>query len=201
MYLTTILTRAFSGLACTSMVAMALPLDTIPIDNMVAREFTASDGRLTTVHVNRALDFVAVPKGTASPRLSPRLSFTAGRDDDYCSETDPTETFGDDAPLASDCTAIKNYMETITGYYTVSPSDFNTPSGWAIIASSGTCSFGVKFQLPADTKTLVIGTNDVHFYVQGYVAHAQNGRIKAVGTISCNNNREVLYLFWGMIHS
>ncbi|OIW26232.1 hypothetical protein CONLIGDRAFT_646417 [Coniochaeta ligniaria NRRL 30616] len=180
---------------------MALPSKYASVENMVPRKFTAPDGPLATVYVNRNLDFAPVPRGTATTRLSRRVLFTTGSADDYCSETDPTETFGADAPLAADCDAIRKHMETIDGYYTVSPSDFNPSTGWATIASSGTCSFAIKFQLSADTKKVVIGTNDVHFYLQGYLRDAQNGRIQAVGTISCNNNLELLFLYWGMIHS
>lgn len=184
------------------MPTMALPTEPKPVENILPREFTSPDGTLATVYVNRNLDFIRAPKGTATTQLSRReVLFSPGNVDDYCSETDPTETFGSDAPLAADCEAIKKHMKTIDGHYTVSPGDFNPSTGWATIASSGTCSFAIKFQLAADTKTVVIGTNDVHFYLQGYLRDAQNGRINAVGTISCNNNSELLFLYWGMIHS
>ncbi|KAJ9156822.1 hypothetical protein NKR19_g4138 [Coniochaeta hoffmannii] len=182
---------------------MALPTDHHnPVENMIPRQFTAPDGTPSTVYVNRNLNFISSPDSTASTKLSRRtVQFTPGTRNDYCSETTPDETFGSDAPLAADCLAIKDYMETIRGHYTVSPGDFINKSGWAVIASSGTCSFGVKFQLAADTKQVVIGTNDVHFYINGYARDARGGKIQAVGTISCNNDGQLLLLFWGMIHS
>jgi hypothetical protein len=202
MHFTTLHMCILTAVSFMSLATMAMPTDHIPVENIVPRESTVLDDTLATVSVNRDLDFARAPKGTSTTRLSRRIVvFTSSTDDDYCSETDPTETFGSDAPLAADCDAIREHMETIDGYFTVSPGDFNPSTGWATIASSGTCSFGIKFQLPADTKQVVIGTNDVHFYIEGYLPDAQNGKIKAIGTISCNNNLQLLYLYWGMIHS
>lgn len=202
MQFSTFHTYIFAAMSCISTPTMALPTEHVAVEHLVPREPTGPDGTLATVYVNRDLDFVRAPKGTATTQLSRRaVLFTPSTADDYCSETDPTEAFDSDAPLAADCDAIRKHMETIDGYYTVSPGDFNPSTGWATIASSGTCSFAIKFQLSADTKKVVIGTNDVHFYLQGYLRDAQNGRIKAVGTISCNNNQELLFLYWGMIHS
>ena len=204
MHFITLHAHMLAALSCLSLPSMALPTEHLaPVEHMIPRQFTAPDGTPSTVYVNRNLDFTSAPDGTATTKLSRRtIQFTSGTRNDYCSETTPDETFGSDAPLAADCLAIRDYMETIRGHYTVSPSDFSKSSGgWAVIASSGTCSFGVRFQLAADTKQVVIGTNDVHFYIGGYARDARDGRIRAEGTISCNNDGETLLLFWGMIHS
>jgi hypothetical protein len=202
MHFTTLHTCALAALSCMSLSIMALPMEHTPVENMVPRLVTAPDGTLSTVYVNRNLDFVSAPKGTATTKLSRReILFTPGGRDDYCGETTPDETFGSGAPLAADCLVIKNHMETVNGYYTVSAGDFKTPTGWATIASSGTCSFAIKFQLTADITKVVIGTNDVHFYINGYARDAKNGRIEAIGTTSCNNDGQMSDLFWGMIHS
>lgn len=203
MHFNSIYSYILAALSCMSLPTTAAPTDRFSEDNMVHRTVTTADGTLATVYINRNLDFVTAPKGTASTQLSKRLAFTPGNvsNYDYCSETDPNESFGSDAPLAKDCEAIKTHMEQGDGYYTVAPKDFKKSTGWATIASSGTCSFAIQFQNPADTKQVVIGTNDVHFYIQGYVGDAQNGKIKAIGTISCNNDQKLLFLFWGMIHS
>lgn len=193
MHLTSLFSLAFVALS-------GLPYGTLAQENMAPREFTKTDGTLSTVHVNRDLEFVHTARASPSSQVSKRVTFKPGYDD-YCSETNPTNTYGADAPLSADCTAIKQYMETITGYYTVSPNDFSQSTRWATVVSSGTCRFAIQFQIAADTKTVVIGTNDVHFYVQGVLPYAQNGKIKSTGAISCYNNGTMAILNWGMIHT
>lgn len=190
MHFTTLHAYFLMVLSCVPMSAMALP------------KAYAHGSTLSAVHVNRNLGFVNGPKGTATTKLAGRgVVFTSGGRDDYCGETTPDETFGPDAPLAADCLAIGAYMETIDGYYTVSPADFDGSSGWVTIASSGTCTFAIKFDVAADTQTVLIGTNDVQFYINVYAPDAQDGRIEAAGGIACNYNGQVLLLDWGMIHS
>jgi hypothetical protein len=168
---------------------------------MVPRYPTAPDGTLSTVHINRNLAFTSGADGIPTTKLSRRaIVFSSGGRDDFCSETIPEESFGSDAPRATDCRAIKNYMETIDGHFTVQPGDFSK-DGWAIIASSGTCSFGIKFELLADTRQVIIGTNDVHFYINGWLGDAKHGKLRAVGTITCNNDGDEMILNWGLIHS
>lgn len=200
MHYTPLHTCVFTALSCMSLPTMALPK---VYSDMSPRHVTTPDGTLSTVYINRNLDFVSAPGGTATTKtkLSRRVVFTSGGRDEYCGETTPDETFGPDAPLAADCLAIKDYMDTIDGCYTVSPRDFNESTGWATIASSGTCVFAVKFDIAADAQTVLIGTNDVQFYIGVYARDAQDGRIEAVGGIACNYDGQVLLLDWGMIHS
>ncbi|KAB5511733.1 hypothetical protein GE09DRAFT_1163936 [Coniochaeta sp. 2T2.1] len=188
-------------LGCMSMLGMALPTEHF---NLVPRAGTSP------VYINRDLEFTSAPQGSATTRLSRRkvlVPFTSDNlNDDFCSETSPNFSYGSDAALAADCVAVQNEIATRDGYFTISPSNFDAATGWARIATSGTCSFGVKFQLAKDTKRVIFGTNDVLFYIKNYVGNAQNGKIRAQGTISCSNdiggeNSGLLLLFWGMIHS
>ena len=182
-------------LASLSMLGTALPTEHF---NLVPRAGTS------LVYFNRDLDFTVGPATTRLSRRKILVPFTADLPDDYCSETSPSFTYGSDAAQAADCVAIQNEVAARDGYFTISPSNFDgAKGGWATIATSGTCSFAIKFQLAKDTKKVVFGTNDVLFYIRNYVRNAQNGKIRAEGTISCSNGVDngLLFLYWGMIHS
>ncbi len=136
-----------------------------------------------------------------------RLNFTPNAVDDYCGETTPTESFGSATPLASDCSAIAATMAAQNGVFTILPSDFanstasSDGSGWATIAQSGSCAFAVQFQEKANVTTVLLGTNDVRFYIDSYVQDAQDGHIQVSGPIACFNGLNLVDLNWAMVHS
>jgi hypothetical protein len=138
---------------------------------------------------------------SASSALSKRLSFTPGGRTDYCGESGADEDFSESAPLASDCEQIASYMDSHEGFYTISPSDFDPATGWARIVTSGTCTYAVRFLVPADTTTALMGSNDIRFYIRMVTRDAQNGRIGATGGIACYNGNTIILLGWGLIHS
>jgi hypothetical protein len=173
---------------------------------MVPRQFTRADGSQATVYINPSLNYVrseALPSTSISKRSFKRsLSYLAGDRDQYCGETVAAEVFGASAPQASDCNAIAQYMTTLqTGYFVVEPADFDPGTGWCKVASSGSCSFAIKFQIAGDTTTALVGKSDIWFYISTTTRDAVAGRIGATGSISCYNGATLIDLTWGLIGS
>jgi Pathogen effector len=199
-----VLAQAIIGLAAT---ALALPhASTVghPSD-LVAREVQLRDGSFATIHENRNLAFTTRgPSGTTEPSspLDKRFNYTNPGYPDYCGEATAIETFGDSAPLASDCETIaQTYAFPVSGFWTILPEDFAAaPGGQVTIASSGTCKFAVR-SLNDPVIFAHFGTNDLHFYIQSCVGDAQNGRIQALSDIACSNGVTAsVGLEWKMSH-
>lgn len=174
---------------------------TMAMPSVPRPHFEQSLNTRDSVNINSDLVFSPVAR-TPSPRTSKRVSFTTGGQVEYCGESDPTESFGEEAPLQADCDAIgRSAAEGTPGFYTLRPEDFDPATGWCKIATKGTCSFAVRFQVASQRQTAWIGTQDVHFYIQRYVLDAKDGRIGAVGTMACYNGTpgKIIYLEWGLI--
>lgn len=178
---------------CLLAVLLGLAKAALAIDAAVA----------SAISINPALKFTRYATPDERIRPSKRTpTFTSKGRQDYCGETDPWFAYGPDAPLAADCKALASSWDGIgAGFYTLSPGDFDPATGWAKVVSHGSCAFGVKFQLPADTTTALIGSNDIRFYTATYVGNARDGRLKATGTIGCYNGQKIIDLLWGLIPS
>lgn len=181
-----------------SLLATALARPSLPSSNNV-RTLSTPESAI----INANLEFTPVARSSSkTSKISKRLTFTAGGRTEYCGESNPIENFGSDAPLQADCDSIASTVAAGTpGFYTLNPGDFNSADGWCKIATKGTCAFAIRYRDPAKRETTYIGTQDVHFYIQRYSQDAQNGRIGAVGSISCNNDTAGKFLFveWGLI--
>jgi Pathogen effector len=170
----------------------------LSLANFVVSEAASED---PVVSLNPALKFTR-KEPAKTGKFTKRVSFNVNGNDNWCGETDPWYDFGSTAPLASDCAQVANWWTyTSDGYWTLQPSDFSPSTGWAKVATVGTCSFAVKFQVSSQTTTTWIGTNDVHFFVTQVEPYAQNGKLGAQGTTSCYNGATALDLLWGLIHS
>ena len=165
----------------------------------LASALAVDHARLASRHV--AATFTPYSRRAAANNK--RSNFTAGGQsiNDYCGETTVSESFGPDAPLASDCDALAAAMTARPGVFTLEPSDFAGEDGWATVVSQGTCAFAVQFQERANTTKALLGTNDIRFYVDTYARDAQDGRIQATGPIACFNGDEIVDLNWAMTHS
>ena len=58
-----------------------------------------------------------------------------------------------------------------------------------------------QFQEKANVTTVLLGTNDVRFYIDTFVQDAQDGHIQASGPIACFNGLKVVDLNWAIVHS
>lgn len=172
---------------------------------LVPREFTLADGTKSIIYENRAIRFVEASSAPPAPHLARRLSYHTytppnGRND-YCGESNPNLSFGPTAAQASDCLAIADaYTESInTGgvkaYWIATARDFaNAPGGYLTLASHGTCKFPIKINEGQPLQTVYFGANDLRFYIRGAVQSAQNGKIEALGSVSCNNNTDGFFV-------
>jgi hypothetical protein len=179
---------------CLASVLLGLARAVLAIDTTVA----------SAISINPALKFTryAAPDQRTRYYSKRAPTFTSKGRQDYCGETDPWFAYGTDAPLAADCKALATYWDgTGAGFYTLAPGDFDPATGWAKVVSHGSCAFAVKFQLPGDKTTALIGTNDIRFYTNTYVGNARDGRLQATGTIGCYNGQKIIDLLWGLIRS
>lgn len=184
-----------------SLLAPALARPSTTPKSIHSRDSDIPKAASRAVHVNAELEFSSP---NPSSNLIKRFTFTAGGRNEYCGESNPTEDFGPGAPLQADCAALGQSAASATpGFYTLHAADFDAATGWCTIATSGTCSFAVRFQRreEADTEVAMIGTHDVTFYVQRYILDARDGRIGAVGTMACYNGTpgKMLLMEWGLI--
>ncbi|KAL0945017.1 uncharacterized protein CTRU02_202904 [Colletotrichum truncatum] len=172
------------------------------IPEMVPRTLTSADGTISTILVNRKLQYTRGSEGTRPVRLTKRFPFSAGRDE-WCGEVaqDPATNYSPSAPSAADCKAIVRSLDNENGFWTLQPGDFGS-DGWAHIVSSGTCSFAVRHTDPGSAgNQVIIGTNDVRFYTNRYAVLEKDGKLGLQAMVQCYNDQRMLSIIWGLVHS
>ncbi|KAK4213898.1 hypothetical protein QBC37DRAFT_163261 [Rhypophila decipiens] len=162
---------------------------------------------ITSAFTALSFDTRAPSSDVTSPsQLTKRLTYNGNAgvgNDYYCGEVaGVVESFGPDAPLASDCLAIRaRYPDTVRGYWTISVADQNSaPGGWITLAKQGTCAFKVRLEDGQTPRDFRVGTNDVWFYT-GYARSSQGtpGRYQGISDVGCNWQRVITTVRWGIV--
>ncbi|RXG46695.1 hypothetical protein VDGE_08248 [Verticillium dahliae] len=128
--------------------------------------------------------------------------YTAGGRFEYCGEVavTPTPDTSSAAPLAADCSLIADDVGARQGAYTFAAADFKH-DGWAWVAAKGTCTFAVRFDTAAARTKLLVGTNDVRFYISSSSWLAKNGRLGVKAGVTCFNGEGQKGITWGLIRT
>ncbi|KAG7138817.1 hypothetical protein HYQ45_004070 [Verticillium longisporum] len=129
-------------------------------------------------------------------------AYTTGGRFEYCGEVavTPTPDTSCAAPLAADCSLIADDVGARQGAYTFAAADFKH-DGWAWVAAKGTCTFAVRFDTAAARTKLLVGTNDVRFYISSSLRLAKNGRLGVRAGVTCFNGEGQKGITWGLIRT
>ncbi|KAM0326558.1 hypothetical protein ACHAQA_006427 [Verticillium albo-atrum] len=129
-------------------------------------------------------------------------NYTGGGRFEFCGEVavTPTPDTSAKAPLAADCNRIAEHMANGQGSYAFAAADFKH-DGWAWVAAKGTCTFAVRFDTAAARTKLLVGTNDVRFYISSSLRLAKNGRLGVKAGVTCFNGEASKGITWGLIRS
>ncbi|KAM0284001.1 hypothetical protein ACHAQH_002196 [Verticillium albo-atrum] len=150
-----------------------------------------------------AIDTSLIPSVISRRALDYRHpAYTAGGRFEYCGEVavTPTPDTSAAAPLAADCSLVADHMTAGQGSYSFAVSDFKH-DGWAWVAAKGTCTFAVRFDTAAARTKLLVGTNDVRFYISSSLRLAENGRLGVKAGVTCFNGEAQKGVTWGLIRT